>query len=460
MLSERLFERFAQGSPVSVMVRATFENVCSAEALDALFEAYAQKQYERELLFSSAADLLSLVVCGTRKSVHDAYQAAAEKFTVSVKAVYDKLNGVECPVSRALVRQTGPRLERLLHRLGAMAPPPLRGYRTKIVDGSHLPSTEHRLGVLRTTRRGPLPGQALVVLEPELMLITDVFPCEDGHAQERSLLPELLETVQQRDLWIADRNFCTTGFLFGIARRKACFLIRQHASTLTWELVGKRHKAGRCDRGMVYEQAVRLTNRDGEELLIRRVTIVLDEPTRDGECEIHLLTNLPDEHAKPLKVAELYRRRWTVENAFQEVERSLPSELNTLGYPPAALLALCLALLTYNVLSIVKSALRAVHGKSAEPHTLSGYHMAAEIAAVYGGMMLALPPEEWTRRFAELNVASMARTLKELAACVRIAQFRKHPRGPKKTKPKRTSGLIHHHVSTARLLAAHKTATK
>ncbi len=460
MLSKRLFERFVQGSPVSVMVRATLENVCSAEALDGLFEAHAQKQYERELLFSSVADLLGLVVCGTRKSVHDAYQAAAENFTVSLKAVYAKLNGVECPVSRALVRQTARRLERLLRRLGVVSPSPLRGYRTKIVDGNHLPSTDHRLGVLRTTRRGPLPGQALVVLEPELMLITDVFPCEDGHAQERSLLPEVLETVQHRDLWIADRNLCTTGFLWGIAQRKGCFLIRQHASTLTWELVGKRRKAGRCDTGLVYEQAVRLTNRDGAELLIRRVTIVLDEATRDGEREIHLFTNIPDAHAKSLKVAELYRRRWTVENAFQEVEQSLHSELNTLGYPPAALLALCLALLTYNVLSIVKSALRAVHGKAAEPHTLSGYHLAAELAAVYGGMMLAIPPDEWTQRFAELDIASMAHTLKDLAARVRIAQFRKHPRGPKKPKPKRTSGLIHHHVSTARLLAAHKAAAK
>ena len=76
-------------------------------------------------------------------------------------------------------------------------------------------------GELRLTRQGPLPGQALVILDPELMLAIDVFPCEDGHAQERSLLPRVLATVEAKDLWIADRNFCTTGFLFGIAQRKA-----------------------------------------------------------------------------------------------------------------------------------------------------------------------------------------------------------------------------------------------
>lgn len=47
-----------------------------------------------------------------------------------------------------------------------------------------------------------------MVLEPQLRLATDVFPCEDAHAQERSLIEEVLETVQAQDLWIADRNFC------------------------------------------------------------------------------------------------------------------------------------------------------------------------------------------------------------------------------------------------------------
>jgi len=71
-------------------------------------------------------------------------------------------------------------------------PPLLRGYRVKILDGNHLAKTEHRLKELRTIGAGPLPGHALVVLEPDVMLATDVFPCEDAHAQERTLLPQVL----------------------------------------------------------------------------------------------------------------------------------------------------------------------------------------------------------------------------------------------------------------------------
>ena len=79
--------------------------------------------------------------------------------------------------------------------------------------GTALPHTPQE----STIRAGALPGQALVVLDPSLMLVTDVVLCEDGHAQERSLLGQILEIVRAKDVWIDDRNFCTTGFLFGIA---------------------------------------------------------------------------------------------------------------------------------------------------------------------------------------------------------------------------------------------------
>ena len=90
----------------------------------------------------------------------------------------------------------------------------------KILDGNVLAATEHRLKVLRQTNSAPMPGKSLVVLDPALMLAIDVFPCEDGHAQERSLLTDVLPSVEAEDVWIADRNFCTNKFLFGIAARE------------------------------------------------------------------------------------------------------------------------------------------------------------------------------------------------------------------------------------------------
>ena len=121
-------------------------------------------------------------------------------------------------------------------------------------------------------------------------------------------------------------------------------MIRQHASTLHWEFVGKRRACGRIDTGKVYEQTIRATDDAGEVLFLRRVTVLLDRPTRDGDTELHLLTNVPAKDARAKVIADLYRRRWTIETAFQELEATLHGEINTLGYPKAALFAFCVAL--------------------------------------------------------------------------------------------------------------------
>lgn len=66
----------------------------------------------------------------------------------------------------------------------------------RILDGNHLAATQHRLKELRPLRAGPLPGQALVVYDPQWMMVTEVVPCEDGHAQERALLGAIVPLVQ------------------------------------------------------------------------------------------------------------------------------------------------------------------------------------------------------------------------------------------------------------------------
>src|SRR6202007_1585099 len=116
--------------------------------------------------------------------------------------VYDKLDGMEIGLSGALVKDSAQQAEPVINALAARREPWLPGYRVRILDGNHLSATEHRLEELRTTWAAPLPGKVLVVLEPETGLATDTFLTPDGHAQERSLLDNVLETVRERDVWI------------------------------------------------------------------------------------------------------------------------------------------------------------------------------------------------------------------------------------------------------------------
>ena len=217
MILGDVFQRFVEDSPVSVMAQALLENALPPSVVDALFAQHAHLQYTRDLLFSDVVNLMSLVVCRIRPSINSAFDKMADRLTVTKKAVYDKIDRVETSTSAALVRHSGAALTKVIDALGGRKDPWLRGYSTRILDGSHLPGTEHRIAPLRTTRAGALPGQSLVIFDPEAMLVVDVILCEDGHAQERSMTEEILALVGSQDLWIADRNFCTTSLLFGIA---------------------------------------------------------------------------------------------------------------------------------------------------------------------------------------------------------------------------------------------------
>ncbi len=459
MILGDVFERFARDSPLTVMARGVMENALNPTVVDQLFQDVAERQYTKKLLFSSIVDLMSLVVCRIQPAVHAAYQANAEIIDASIKAVYDKIDRTEPVLSAALVHATAERLAPVIDAMNGARSPLLPGYRVRILDGNHLAGTEHRIKELRTIRAGALPGQALAVLDPRLMLVTDVILCEDGHAQERSLLDRILEIVDAQDLWIDDRNFCTTNFLFGIACRGASFVVRQHASTLHWEFAGKRRACGRVATGKVFEQTIRATNDAGEVLILRRITVVLDKPTRDGDAEIHLLTNLPAKDARAKVIADLYRKRWMIETAFQELEATLDGEINTLGYPKAALLAFCVAVVAYNVLSALKGALRSVHGEEVVAADVSGYYVADEIKRVHDGMMIAIPDDEWVV-FHDLTPPELAGVLVQLAEAVRLPKYRKHPRGPKKPKPKKQSGAKIKHVATARILTDRQKCTR
>ena len=212
-------------------------------------------------------------------------------------------------------------------------------------------------------------------------------------------------------------------------------------------------------QGWVYEQTIQATNDAGEILILRRVTVLLDQPTRDGETELHILTNVPVKDARAKVIAELYRGRWTIETAFQELEATLNSEITTLGYPKAALFAFCVALVSYNVLSTLKAALRSVHGEAVVAEEVSGYYVADEIQMTHRGMMIAIPEDEWVV-FHDLTPVELADVLVRLARSVSLRKLRKHPRGPKKPQPKKQSGAKIKHVATARILEARYTCTK
>jgi Transposase DDE domain len=452
MLPETVLDRFVEKCPAAVMVRAALENLLRPERLDRIFADVRQRQYKKQLLFSQVVALMSAVATRAHQSVHAAYLAAKDQLGVSSTALYGKLNRLEPEVSAALIRETAADAAEVMDGMAGAHRAVLRGFHVQYLDGNHLAATEHRVAELRTTREGPLPGQTLALLDAQRDLIAELIPCEDGHAQERSLLPTLLERIRADTVTVADRNFCTTKFLFGLVRRQAYFIVRQHASTLVWRPLANRKRIGRIETGIVYEQQLELSHGD-ETLRVRRMTLELDRPTEKGDREIHLLTNLSAGQATAQKVAVLYRSRWTIEGAFQTLTDVLRCEVETLGYPKAALFAFAIAVLAYNTYAVAKAALRSAHGTEKIDDELSDYHLTHDVVLTHVGMEIAVEPRAW-EGYRSMSLCELSKELLRLAKHVNLSRYPKKKRGPKKPQPRKKSGQRNHHIATARILAA------
>ena len=99
------FDRFLERAPICVAARGLMESALDAGSLDALFRGTAERQYERELLFSTCVDLMGSVVCRTHPSLNAAYRASEEGIGVSFQSLYAKLSGIEAGTSEELVRR-------------------------------------------------------------------------------------------------------------------------------------------------------------------------------------------------------------------------------------------------------------------------------------------------------------------------------------------------------------------
>ena len=170
---------------------------------------------------------------------------------------------------------------------------------------------------------------------------------------------------------IADRHYCIVAFLTNIAEAGSFFVIRQHGR-LKGVLPGKRRRIGRISTGMVYEQEFRLSAADDAKT-VRRITVELDEPTRDGDEVIHVLTNLPSD-VSATEVAELYRHRWEDETAFNILQMTLTCEIPGIGHPRAAAFLFCMSMLAFNLRQTIFAALFATHDEE-DAEELSHYRL-------------------------------------------------------------------------------------
>jgi Transposase DDE domain len=447
MVLPAILNPFVEGAPAAVMTRIALDWIIQGTPLDRLLEEVAEGQYEREFTLGHFVQVMLDVACGYRPSPRAAFLRRGLDRIATPSAFYRKLGRMELALTEEIVRCTASRARQLIVAGGGLLPEPVPGYAARVLDGNVLAGTEHRIVPLRTTRSAGLPGMSLAVYEPASGLILRLVLEEDAHCQERALLDRI--AIEPGQLWIMDRNFCVRSLLFRMARAKAYFLVRWHRSTLPYRVTDRPRRRGRCAAGRIFEQAIEVEDDDGVVYPLRRIVLKLDQPTRDGETEIVLITNLPAEVAAEV-CCQAYAGRWQIEAHYQALTDLLHCEVPTLGWPRAALFAFSMSAVAGDALAVLKGNLRVAHGEEIAAE-VSDFALVDEVAEVYPGMMLAVPAAAWPR-LAGREAAEISELLNDLAAKVPVHRMFRCRRGPKKPRPKRSRGNRIHHVSNKKLL--------
>jgi hypothetical protein len=446
-------------SPLTVLVRGVLEWACPHSFFEELFDRHCRpKQWNRKLTISAIAWLMLAVVAGVRRSVFAAFVAdrASDSPTIlaTAAALYAKYGRIDPRYTTAVVRESGGRMRDLLTAAGVKEPFGWEGYRVTMLDGTDLAGTEHRLKPLRRIKAAGLPGRYVAAYDLATGLVTDAAASEDAYTSERQLVMALLLVAVADQLFVADRNFCTTEILFRIMDRGARFVIRQHGNNLRWHPLEEARYIGRVETGEVWEQAIEAEDTGGgERRRMRRIILRLDVPTEEGDTEIVLVSDLRGICAT--RICRLYRDRWRIERHFALVKTVLHGEIEGLGRPRAAIFAMGLALVAANALAVVSQALRLTHGDE-EFEKLSGYYLADEVAGNYRAVDVLVAASEWASLGSE-PAAEFWGWCHGVASRVRTRGLHKHPRGPKVPQPPRASGKDRHHYSTYRLLRDEQT---
>lgn len=445
-MSTEILDRFVEKAPFAVMTRILAEEFIGTN-LNQIFDDNRELQYDYIATFQAVAATVADVALNFSDNFNQAYKEHKVELGVSRQSFYAKTRGVEPAVSQAIVAHSAKCAIELQEALDFEAWELLPGYCCFSVDGNVLAKSDKRLKVLRELKGAPLPGKIVARFDLQRQIFDRAYVLLDGHSQESSCCDQIVNDLRAKDVIIGDRHYCIVAFLEKIAAASGFFVIRHHGR-LRGVLLGKRKRVGRISTGVVYQQEMKLSAAE-DAMTVRRITVELDEPTRDGDEVIHLLSNLPSEVAAT-ETADLYRHRWEEETAFNVLQMTLTCEHPGVGHPQAATFLFCMSVMAFNLRQTIFAALFATHDEEAVCET-SHFHISKNISDKTEGMLIAITETEWTDLIPG-TTRGLASLLKKIASQIDLSEYRKAKRGPKKKKPHRSRNVASAHVSTAKLL--------
>jgi hypothetical protein len=272
---------------------------------------------------------------------------------VDESSFYRKLAKMPVAVSRALLRECTVRLMQLAPLPAVLLPGCFEEFEAVVIDGKKIKNAAKRLKPTRGYSGKLLGAKALVAMQARSGLALAMSDSLDGEANDVPLVGELLPQVRQviarAILWLADRQFGDVRTLSRLSERPGDHFVVRVREGLFFQAESRRELSD--DQGRMVIDEVGVFGKGKHALRLRRITLL--RPGLDDD--VQLLTDLIDEKQfDALDLLKLYRKRWGIEQMFQQVTETFALS-HLIGCTPQAILfqfAFCL--LMYNLIQVIK----------------------------------------------------------------------------------------------------------
>ena len=431
--------------------------VCEPVFLEDLFERHRGRSYTRELTFGNMVQLMADALLQHEGSGHQSWQRAEEAGTLatSIRAVYGKLSRMPIEVSMALLREGTGRVRALFPEdiIGSQLPESLAELEWLVHDGKKIKHVEKRLAVLRGLNGQILGGKLVVTQSLNTGMALVMAVDEDGEAGDQPLVPSVLEQLRPvcpgPRVHVGDRMFCDLQQAQLFRAEGDHFLLRWNAKVSfhrddAWETLTSVDRYGRTvheDWGWIGKAS------DPRRCAVRRITV-----TRAEGGDLVLITTLSDPEQFPADdLLEVYLKRWSIENMFQQVTEVFHLQDLIGSTPSATVFQAAFCFLLYNMIQVVRAWIAS--GQELSPHEISTDQLFQDVHRQLTSWTEVLSPQTTVELLNTPQTApKIRRHLQQLLHPLWEKRWRKTPSHTHKNLPPPRSYIPGGHTSVARQL--------
>jgi hypothetical protein len=347
-------------SPLAASVLEACDFMFDDQLLASIWEQGRGRCYEDTLTFDAMLRLMRDALIRHGGSAHQLFVELEGdgKQPVDESNFYRKLSRTPTQVSRRLLSGCTQRLATLMPQAGASFANCFDGFELIVADGKKIKNATKRLKPARGFQGAMLGATALVALDLRNGMAVAFSDSLDGMTNDVPLVPQLMPQLhelygERPILTVWDRQFDNAG-TFGLLsqRPQDAWIVRLTQTQVPF--VVEESVSGVDAQGRTVTDEIGMLGKASKAVRVRRITLLRDAGA--GEENVIVQTNLLDRQKYPAAdLLELYRRRWGIEQVFQQVTTTFSLEHLIGCSPKATLLQFSFCLLLYNLMGLIRA---------------------------------------------------------------------------------------------------------